>query len=211
MIEEQTPTLQTVLSSAISSHLAEVRQCLPARVDSYDASKHRLTATPLILEGYVTANGERATEGIPAITNIPVIFPGSGSTRVRWPINPGDTVLLLFSSTSLDKWLVRGGTVDPQDDRRHNISDCIAIPGFQDFAHVTEDSVQIEFTQSGQIHAGGSSPLAKNSDLLTLVNAIKAANASIGAEPAFAALFSALSSAFPSPSTPAGTIVLKGA
>ena len=164
MTEEQTPTLQGVLQGAMRAALGNLRQCLPARVDAYDETKRRVTVTPLILEGYTDAEGQRRAEQIPPITNVPVIFPGSGKTRLRWPIAVGDTVLLLFASTSLDRWLVRGGTVDPADDRRHDLNDCIAMPGFSDFAHAGDASVMIEFV-GNTVKVGGNSPLATKADI----------------------------------------------
>ena len=68
-----------------------------------------------------------------------------------------DVVLLVFCSASLDKWLDRGGEVDPLSDRRHALSDAIAFTGLQ--SRATDANPQIEFTASGEIHAGGSDEL----------------------------------------------------
>ena len=48
-------------------------------------------------------------------------------------MNAGDQVLLVFSERSLDVWLSAGGIVDPNDTRKHHISDAIAIPGCYPF------------------------------------------------------------------------------
>ena len=56
-------------------------------------------------------------------------FPGAGGYRITFPVAEGDTGLLLFAESSLDKWLVSGGTVDPEDDRRHDLTDAVFLPG----------------------------------------------------------------------------------
>ena len=66
------------------------------------------------------------------VTGVPVVFPMGAFGGVTFPVQVGDTVLLVCSSSSLDAWLAgNGGEVDPQDDRRHDLSDAIAIPGLR--------------------------------------------------------------------------------
>lgn len=165
MSAEQTPTLQAILLRAVERAQRGIRQALPARVEKYDAATRKASVQPLLLEGAPDAAGERQTQALPVITNVPVVFPGSGGARVRWPINKGDTVLLIFSSASLDRWLVRGGMLDPGDDRNHDLNDCFALPGVQSFNEAGDDGTMIEFTASGQIHAGGSAALATKADI----------------------------------------------
>jgi hypothetical protein len=109
-------------------------------VESYDSATQKISAQPLIKRGYTDETGERIAERLPIITGVPVVFPGGGGYRVTFPIAKGDTVLLIFSEASLDKWLAHGGDVDPNDDRRHTLSDAIAIPGLRDFAHALDSA-----------------------------------------------------------------------
>jgi len=46
--------------------------------------------------------------------------------------------MLLFSQASIDKWRKQGGKVDPVRDRRHDLSDAIAIPGLRSFSEATD-------------------------------------------------------------------------
>lgn len=163
MADDSTPTLSEVLDRAIRTRLAGLRVGLPARVESYDAAKHKASVQPLILEGYEGEDGERAVERLPVINDVPVIFPGSGGTRVKFPIAKGDTVFLTFASSSLDRWLVTGGEVDPADERRHDLSDAVAIPGLMDFAHVSDHTPMIEFTAT-EIRAGGTQALVTKTE-----------------------------------------------
>lgn len=210
--ESQTPTLQGLLNSVLAQHKRKIRQCIPARVETYDEATRKASVLPLLMDAFTDSAGERQTETLPVITNVPVVFPGSGGTRVRWPVSRGDVVLLLFSSASLDKWLARGGLVDPGDDRAYDLNDCVAIPGFSDFASADDAGVMIEFTASGQIHAGGSSALATKADLDALAQYVaKHTHATAGTgSPSPPTIVIPVT---PDPTIPiaAGTLTLKGA
>ncbi len=170
MSTTQKPTLASVLNSATSSRLKGVRVSLPARVESYNEAKRTISAQPLVHDGYIDETGKRQVSRLPVVTNVPVVFPGSGGARFRFPITKGDTVLLLFSSSSLEQFLQRGGEVDPKTDHRHSLTDAIAIPGLQPPAGAAIDGASdadtmIEITVGGEIHAGGSDALALKSEL----------------------------------------------
>jgi hypothetical protein len=110
---------------------------MPARVTSYDAAKRRVSVKPLIKESYVDGfTGERLTESVPVITDVPVAFPRGGSYRIEFPIAAGDTGWLWFADRSLDRWLASGGEVDPGDDRDHHLTDAVFYPGVQAFGAV---------------------------------------------------------------------------
>ena len=71
---------------------------------------------------------------MPVIPCVPVVFPAAGGFSVTFPVNVGDTVLLVFASQSLDNWLFSDGhDTDPDDPRRHGLTDAIALPGLRPF------------------------------------------------------------------------------
>lgn len=153
----QTPTLADVITGAIEVNRSNLRVALPGRVETYDAATQSCSVQLLVHDGVNDETGTRQPEKLPVITSVPVCFPGSGAFSVTWPIKPGDTVLCVFASSSIDRWLALGGEVDPVDDRRHHISDAIAIPGLRDFGHAlgataTDSSAMVI---SGQLKLGG--------------------------------------------------------
>ncbi len=125
------PSLFDVIQTALNARLADLHVALPARVERYDAARQMLDAQPLLLSAYQQEDGSRATERIPVITNVPVLFPGAGGFRLTFPVEVGDTVLLIFAERSLDRWLALGGEVDPADRRMHDLTDAVAIPGLR--------------------------------------------------------------------------------
>lgn len=200
-----TPKMSEVLRMALDARLQDVHVALPGRVESYSDSTQRAIVQPLIKRGYPDETGARAVELLPAIADVPVVFPGSGGRRIKWTIEAGDIVLLVFCSASIDQWLAKGGEVDPADDRRHSLSDAIAIPGLQQSA--SDASPMIEFTDT-QIRAGGSSALALKSDLETLKTAITTALDAVAAGDGGLAAFTSLQTSLSL--WPTGTTVLKG-
>lgn len=173
-----TPLLTDLIEAHVGDALGEVNTCLPGRVEYYDSSTGRATVQPLVKRGFRSEEeGVREVERRPTITEVPVIFPGSGGVRIKFPIVVGDAVLLVFSSASLEKWLEFGAELDPEDDRKFHLTDAIAIPGLLNRSDggPPTGGAQIEFTLAGQIHAGGSDSLALNSDLNDLRSKIRAA------------------------------------
>ena len=186
MTIRNTPTLGEVFRSALDARLGDVHVAIPARVESYDSGSNRISAQPLIRRGVINEDGERVAERLPIITEVPVIFPGSGGIRIKFPISTGDNVLLIFSESSLDKWLSRGGDVDPLDDRRNSLSDAIAIPGLM---HDSDEASEIIDFSSGSVHVGGtpSEPTLKATTYRTaedvMLTAVAAAFTGLAAEP----------------------------
>lgn len=125
MSERPTPTLENVLELAVSEQLGELHTAMPAVVESYDPAKQTITARPALKRKY----SDDSVVERPLIPNVPVAFPRGGGASLTFPLKKGDSVLLVFSMRSLDVWKAKGGVVDPQDPRRFNITDAIAIPG----------------------------------------------------------------------------------
>jgi hypothetical protein len=136
----ETPTLAGVIRSHIAAQLDELHVALPARVESYDASRQAVSVQPLIRHAYRDESAERQVESLPMINDVPVVFPGAAGYRVTFPIAAGDTVLLVIASASIDKWLKHGGEGDPLLDHRHRLRDAIAIPGLRSFADALSDA-----------------------------------------------------------------------
>lgn len=75
-----------------------------------------------------------STEPGMQILGVPVIFPGSSTSLISFPINVGDTVLCVFAQQSTDNFKI--GTGEPtvaNDYRRFSDQDAIAIPGLFPF------------------------------------------------------------------------------
>lgn len=174
----QTVTLEELLLTAQDASLAGLWSALPGIVQSYNASEQTADIQPAVMNGYTDEGGERATETLPVIPRVPVVFPGAGSYSITWPLAKGDTVLLVFSSRSIDTYLSQGGVVDPRDDRRHSLSDAVAIPGLRTYkspiasATASADALVLAAPTLLLGGADASDPVARKSDLSAVVTAL---------------------------------------
>jgi hypothetical protein len=68
------------------------------------------------------------------ILGVPVIFPGSATTLLSFPINVGDTVWVMFSQRSMDNFKIGSGEPTIANDyRKFSDQDAVAIPGLFPF------------------------------------------------------------------------------
>jgi hypothetical protein len=98
---------------------------IPGVIESYDNDAITATVKPAI--NNLFNDGSRVTA--PLIYGVPVCFPRSLSAAITFPLVKGDEVLLVFSEKSLDEWIASGANANPEDNRRFDLTDAIAIPG----------------------------------------------------------------------------------
>lgn len=108
------------------------RVAIPARVESFDPLKRTIEAQPLIQRPL--PDGDVVSD--PPLSDVPVVYPGTGKHRVLFPLATGDTVLLVFLDRASDDWalslLLPEATSPkekaPTDVRSHDYTDAVAIP-----------------------------------------------------------------------------------
>lgn len=122
-------TLTDAMRAVVDAALAEIHTCLPGRVESYDWATRKARIKPLIKRAYL----DTKTEPLPIIPGVPVVFPWGGSGSLSYPIEKGQTGILLFSERSLEVWLAKGGDAEPGDPRRFDLTDGFFIPGLAPF------------------------------------------------------------------------------
>ncbi len=106
---------------------------------------------------------------LPVLPDIPVVFPASNTAGFVLDINKGDTVLLVFSNSSLDEWLNgNGGSVETDDPRRFDLTDAVAIPGLFSFTEsptlnsddgcvMRYKDTSVTIKKNGDVQIGGAS------------------------------------------------------
>ena len=159
-------SLSEPLRRALRQASSEMHVALPAQIERYDHTEQRADVLPLLRRVYV--DGE--VQGMPVVPDVPVVWPRSGGAQMTMPVRRGDTVLLVFTDRSIDRWLAQGGDVTPDDRRQHDLSDAVAVPGlvpFADFGDVepseNNDDVLIRYAgskvrvkQNGDVEVEGS-------------------------------------------------------
>lgn len=111
--------LEEVLSEVLDQRLGDVHTALPGRVERYYPGTQTADCKPLVkLHGMA----------LPVLPNVPIAFQRGGTGFLTFPIVPGDSVLLLFCESSIDRWRASGADNNPGDERRHSLTAAVAIP-----------------------------------------------------------------------------------
>lgn len=118
--------LDTALAEIFSSFMTDVHTSMPGQIVSFDSITQTCNVQPCLKRKYT---GDDNAVDLPVIEDVPVVFPGSDDLFLTFDLKENSYVLLIFSERSISSWMVSGGIVDPQRNRKHNLSDCIAIPG----------------------------------------------------------------------------------
>jgi hypothetical protein len=171
-------TLVEAIDGLIESRNREIMTAIPGRVESYDSATQKADVQPLIQRPYTDETGARVAETPPVVPGVPVQFMGAGGFRITFPIVKGDLVLLVFCHSSIAKWLKNGGVVNPNDDRHHDPSDAVAIPGLHFFGGASDQVADGAMVLSGDIKLGSkdaSDPAVGKSHLDALKSAITSA------------------------------------
>lgn len=132
----QTPTLSQVILDAIDARLVRLNTMLPGIVVAVDVAAGKCDVQPLLKRLDVSGN----PVPLPIISNCPIGFYRAGAAGVYLPLAVGHQVEIRFCQRSLDIWLTKGGTVDPQDKRKHDLSDAVVYPGMYDFTQPPADA-----------------------------------------------------------------------
>lgn len=204
---DQSPELEDVIDGAAVRRLASVFTMQPGVVTSYDHATQLAEVQPGIMDVYLDARGERRSEPLTPIPAVPVAHHGGGGFRTTYPIAKGDTVMMCFSSTPLDRWLARGGVVDPEAPDKFRPGDAVAITGLRDFKHPLalapsdmatfgHDGGRVVAVTESEVRLGtttASEGVAVESTLAAILTALGAAITDMGADPAATALAALLS------------------
>lgn len=170
------PQIEELIKNAIEQRLVQLHTSMPGVIAKYDPQKQVADVRPCLKRKY--PSGEIVE--LPLLTNIPVAHPRAGKARIHLPLKEGDSVEICFSERSLENWNAKGGIVDPEDPRKHHLSDAYIKPCFypnKDPFLVTEpeaieivnDAAEIFIKKDGTISIKGSSLLLGDHSLSEFV------------------------------------------
>jgi hypothetical protein len=175
-------TMTDAMRQAVLFQLYDVHTALPGQIISYDYSIQKATIQPCLKKSYL----DGTTQEMPILNNVPVIFPRTREASLTFPVLPGDTCLLLFIERSTDLWKSVGGVVAPNDPRKFDLSDAVAIMGLMPFSEnslsennedvlLTYKNSSIRIKASGDIQIETASKVAignTSAEVLDIVSSI---------------------------------------
>ena len=147
--------LTELVQRMIEQTLRELRVSMPARVVRYDASRQMVSVD--VVQPEAMPDGEIVLQ--PVIVEVPVSWPRAGGAHLTFPINQGDTGLIVFADRDIGAWVSEGATGAPDSKRTHSLTDAVFVPGIQGggvSANANDVELQyrgstIHIRQSGQV------------------------------------------------------------
>lgn len=111
---------------AIDSMLVNLHTSLPCEVVAVDYEKQSVDVK--IVVNKITADD--TVVPFDTIQEVPIGYTQTKKYSMTLPINIGDTGQLIFNERQLDNWIVNNEIVEPDDTRKHSLSDALFIPNF---------------------------------------------------------------------------------
>lgn len=124
------PDLGAVIKAIVEARLSRFHVSMPALIINYDKLRQRAVVQPLgSIRETDPDTGEDVVRKLPRVPDVPVVFQQSRGFGVTFPLEPGDEVLLVVSSTPTGAWRGGAGYEAEPAGRRGQLSNAFAIPG----------------------------------------------------------------------------------
>jgi hypothetical protein len=133
------PTLPEIIEEKIAFDREDLSTAIPCTVVSYDNVNQTIVARPVMYD----MDKDGVTRRQADIFSVPVMFPSSGGGSLTFPVNKGDSCLVIFSQRAFDTWWVSGKLPSqPSTQRFHDYNDAIAILGLKSKSNSLEASTE---------------------------------------------------------------------
>lgn len=179
-------TLLEAMIKTLDSRSADLHTAIPGIVRSYSATNQTADIEPALLRVVPAADDseEDPRERLPVLPAVPIAWPRAGGFFLHFPVNVGDSVLLVFCESDINAWRASGRVSDPGVFERHVLSGAVAVPGLYPRTNKNGDASGtygrigkeggpfVEFRPS-EIQVGGSKALAEADAVEAELTAIK--------------------------------------
>lgn len=117
---------------AIRQALHDLRVAIPCEVVSFNSTEQTVVLQPLIRENVAMPPSLVSQPvDLPQLLDVPVLLPQTAGWALTFPIQPGDECLAVFSDLCTDAWELQGGVQNQIFNRRHDLSDAVAVFGLR--------------------------------------------------------------------------------
>lgn len=147
--ENITPSLEQVFKMAMDAAAQDLRVSMPGQITKVYENEDAVDVKPAFKRKYK----DGVVQDSPIIYRVPVCHSRAEHSGLWVPLQVGDSVTLVFSDRSIEKWSSNGGAADPEDTRTHDLSDAMAIPGgypFSEPSPVKKENKQDVVLRSGK-------------------------------------------------------------
>lgn len=117
---------------AINSHIekfkTKLNTCLPANIVAVNLQEDSIISVDVEVVNFRFYKSDKTSVKRPPVFNVPLLFPSNRRGIVSFPVEVGDTVLLLFCQEDIDNFLDGDTESTPNTFRKFSLTDAIAIP-----------------------------------------------------------------------------------
>lgn len=124
--------IMDIIRTQFKIDMSEVYTAMPCKIVNVyqDNKQQKVDVLPSVDNLMKDGSGEPGMQ----ILGVPIIFPGSSTTLISFPVNAGDTVMCIFSQRSMDNFKIGNGEPTTANDmRKFSDQDAVAIPGLFPF------------------------------------------------------------------------------
>jgi len=141
-------------------------------IQSFNSEMQTATATinyqkTIYVSNPLTNVVEAQQQQYPTLLDCPVIVLGGGPCSLTFPIQSGDTCLILFNDRDMDNWFSGSTTNTVATPRLHSFSDGIILVGL----HSMNNSLQ-SYDMENAVLQNGTTKVAVGTSLITIANSM---------------------------------------
>lgn len=116
------------VNALIDSALSQVNTSIPGVIQSFNPA----TQTGTVQCAINRTDSETGDDvKYPLLVDVPIVCPSGGGYSLTFPIESGDDCLVCFSQKNIDGWFESGEIKAEAENRRHDLSDGVAIIGLK--------------------------------------------------------------------------------
>lgn len=124
--------LMDIIRTQFKIDMSDIHTAIPCKIVNVygNNEQQKVDVIPSVNNLMKDGTGEPGMQ----ILGVPIIFPGSSTTLISFPVNAGDTVWVMFSQRSMDNFKIGNGEPTTANDyRKFSDQDAVAIPGLFPF------------------------------------------------------------------------------
>jgi len=157
--EQMPPNLKILLDELKAEIFATLNCVQIGKIEKVTPGAQTIEATIQIKR--VAADGSSTL--YPVLVDCPYFVLQGGGAYLDMPIKAGDFCVVLFNDRNIDNWWKSGTAMDPDDFRKHSLSDGIALVGLNPSSKVlSQDGTWVRLL--GTSGPGAEQPAARETD-----------------------------------------------
>lgn len=122
-------TLDELIRLGIEAHMAEVHVAMPAVVRAYDRAAGTVSVSLPVNAMVPDGSGNYVSDPYPALDDVPIEWPRCGKFSITFPLEAGDTGMLVCCERAIGAWRTTGKPGDCGDVGMHTLDGAVFRPG----------------------------------------------------------------------------------